>query len=171
MSKAYTVGRNTGRKKPSICLQGPGWAGRRAAATSGDLQFFQIWLQLTALHHQEPDNVGLLGSSGRTAGRSIMHINILVPEIIPWKELKMPLKYIQTLLVYIFWSALSIAQESALALSPLLTPCLGLGTLVPLFHLGTANNMADGDFVFFMEGGIWMCSFYRVPPTSLIIML
>lgn len=168
MSKTYTVGRNTGRKKPSICLQGPGWAGRQAAATSGDLQFFQIWLQLIALHHQESDDVALLGSSGRTAGRAIIHINILVPEIIPWKELKMPLKYIQTLLVYIFWYALSIAQESALALSPLLIPCLGLGTLVPLFHLGTANNTADGDFVFFMEGVIWMCSFYRVPPPLII---
>lgn len=94
-----------------------------------------------------------------------MHINIVVPEIIPWKELKMPLKYIQTLLVYIFWSALSIAQESALALSPLLIPCWGLGTLVPLFHLGTANHMADGDFVFFMEGGDSGCvHFTGFPP-------
>lgn len=106
--------------------------GGRAAATAGDLQLFQTWLQLTALQHREPPpppparEVGFPGGSGGAAGSSIIRINILAPEIISLEGIKGAVTiYTDPLFghlvppVRVVW-----VRESC----PRAVPCLGLGT-------------------------------------------
>ena len=139
MSKAHRVGRNTGRSEPSICLQGPGRrAGGWAAVTSGDLRFSQVWLQLTAVRHQESHDVGFPGRSGRTTGRSIS-VPSWFRRLSPWNESKMLLKYIQTLLISSGATSTGGCGRGSHALTPSLPliPDLGLGA--SLLHVGTAQ--------------------------------
>lgn len=144
--------------------------GRRASCSHlGDLQSFQIWLQLIALHHQEPDAV-YLGSSGRAAGRSIIRINILVPKTVSLEGIQDAIK-IYTNPPYVSWCdrPAHVAECPGQApvkemcphpvpfSEPLLGPWHSIFTFL-LEHCKAAWLMV---IFFFMEGGIWMCSFYR----------
>lgn len=128
--------------------------GGRAAATVGDLQFFQTWLQLTALQHREPRDVGFPGGGGggglcRAAGSSIIRINILAPEIISLEGIKGAVTvYTDPLFghlvppVRVVW-----ARESC----PHAVPCLGLGTLALSLGHCKATRLLLG---FFNHGGV-----------------
>lgn len=127
--------------------------GYPAAATSGDLQFFQIWLQLTALHHQESHHAGFPGTSGRAAGRSIIHINILVSEVLSLGGIEDAVKT-YTDLPYIIWCGQRVwlwAKESPLCCSLFSDPLLGPWHS-RFFTCTLQSNTAAADFLFSWRG-------------------